>query len=60
MEAGLFENTMLLALKLEERAISQGIQKMQPQRLETGNNMDFPPPEPLREHSHGNTLVLIQ
>lgn len=43
MEAGLFENTMLLALKLEERAISQGIQKMQPQRLETGNNMDFPP-----------------
>ena len=59
MEAGLFENTMLLALKLEERAISQGIQKMQPQRLETGNNMDSPP-EPLREQSHGNTLVLIQ
>lgn len=30
VEAEQFENTLLLALKLTERAMSQGIQEMQP------------------------------
>lgn len=40
METEEFENTMLLALKSEEGAMSQGVNKMQLSRLEIGKKMD--------------------